>query len=179
MHGEDYKTNRNTIYQWTVAAHTGGFTQAIPAQAAGSYLITFNVQMSGAAGDPANPNVINCRIIQNGVSGTVAFQKAILAETQVTSVDTPAGAERHQPAHPGRRRLARPRLHDDAQQPAVVDHAVPAGDGQPAAHRRLVRLRAPLGRSAKTPLVRDRKPGLRVGETPPDASATRGISARA
>jgi hypothetical protein len=87
--GEDYKTNRNTIYQWTVAAHTGGFTQAIPTQESGSYLVTFNVQMNGAAGDPTNPNVINCRIIQNGVSGTVTFQKGILAETQVTSVATP------------------------------------------------------------------------------------------
>ena len=45
--------------------------------------------MNGAAGDPANPNVINCRIIQNGLSGTITFQKGILAETQVTSVATP------------------------------------------------------------------------------------------
>jgi hypothetical protein len=89
LHGSDYKTNRNTIYQWSVATHTGGFTQAIPAQEPGSYLITFSVQMSGAAGDPGNPNVINCRIVQNGVSGAVTFQKAVLAETQVTSVDTP------------------------------------------------------------------------------------------
>jgi hypothetical protein len=89
MSSSDFKTNRNTVYQWTVATHTGGFTQAIPAQAVGSYLINFNVQMNGAAGDPANPNVINCRIVQNGVSGTVAFQKAVLADTQVTSVGTP------------------------------------------------------------------------------------------
>ncbi len=89
MSSSDFKTNRNTLYQWTVATHTGGFTQAIPAQAVGSYLITFSVQMNGAAGDPGNPNVINCRVIQNGISGTVAFQKAILADTQVTSVGTP------------------------------------------------------------------------------------------
>jgi hypothetical protein len=87
--GSDYKTNRNTIFQWSVATHTGGFTQAIPAQPAGSYLASFSVQLNGAAGDPANPNVINCRIIQNGLSGTVTFQKAVLAETQVTSVATP------------------------------------------------------------------------------------------
>jgi hypothetical protein len=87
--GEDYKTNRNTVFQWTVASHTGGFTQAIPAQPAGSYLATFSVQLNGAAGDPGNPNVINCRIIQNGLSGTVTFQKSVLAETQVTSVATP------------------------------------------------------------------------------------------
>jgi hypothetical protein len=87
--GADYKTNRNTIYQWSVAQHTGGFTQAIPAQAPGSYLISFDAQLTGAAGDPGNPNVINCRIIQNGVSGTVTFQRAVLADTQVTSVGTP------------------------------------------------------------------------------------------
>ena len=87
--GESYKANRNTTYQWSVAAHTGGFTQAIPAQEPGSYLVTFDVQMTGAAGIPGTPNVINCRIIQNGLSGTVAFQKAVLAETQLTSVDTP------------------------------------------------------------------------------------------
>ena len=86
---EDYKTNRNTIYQWTATNHVGGFTQAVPPQPSGSYLITFDVQLTGAAGDPGNPNVINCRIIQNGISGAVTFQKAILGETQVTSVGTP------------------------------------------------------------------------------------------
>jgi hypothetical protein len=89
LSGDDYQTNRNAIFQWTVASHTGGFTQAIPAQPAGSYLATFSLQLNGAAGTPANPNVINCRFIQNGVSGTIVFQKGILAETQVTSVDTP------------------------------------------------------------------------------------------
>ena len=93
----------NTIYQWTVAAHTGGFTQAIPTQAAGSYLITFNVQLNGAAGDPANPNVINCRIIQNGVSGAVTFQKGILAETPGDLGRHAARPQRHQPGHPRRR----------------------------------------------------------------------------
>jgi len=87
--GESYKANRNTIYQWSVAQHTGGFSQAIPPQEPGSYLVTFDVQMNGAAGDLANPNVINCHIVQNGLSGTVAFQKAVLADTQVTSVGTP------------------------------------------------------------------------------------------
>ncbi len=89
LSGEEYKKNRNTIYAWSVAAHTGGFTQAIPAQLPGSYLITFNVQMTGAAGDPGNPNVINCRIVQSGLSGTVVFTKGVLADSQVTSVGTP------------------------------------------------------------------------------------------
>ncbi len=89
LSGSDYKTNRNTIFQWTVASHTGGFTQAIPAQQPGSYLITYAVQLTGAAGDPGNPNVINCRFVLTGVSGTVTFQKGILADSQVTSVGTP------------------------------------------------------------------------------------------
>jgi len=89
LHGRDYKTNRNTIFEWSVSSHTGGFTQAIPAQPAGSYLASFSVQLNGAAGDPGNPNVINCRIVQHGVSGTITFQKGILAESQVTSVGTP------------------------------------------------------------------------------------------
>ena len=86
---EDYKTNRNTIYLWSVATHTGGFTQAIPPQAPGSYLITFSVQLNGAAGDPGNPNVISCHITQSGLSGTITFTKAVLADTTVTSVGTP------------------------------------------------------------------------------------------
>jgi len=89
LSGEEYKKNRNTVYAWGVTTHTGGFTQAIPPQLPGSYLITFNVQMTGAAGSPDNPNVINCRIVQSGVSGTVVFTKGILADTQVTSVGTP------------------------------------------------------------------------------------------
>jgi len=89
LSGSDYRMNRNSIFEWTVVAHTGGFTQAVPAQPAGSYLASFSVQLNGAAGTPDNPNVINCRFIQNGLSGTIVFQKAVLAETQVTSVDTP------------------------------------------------------------------------------------------
>ncbi len=141
---EDYKTNRNTIYAWSVASHTGGFTQAIPPQAPGSYLITFDVQLTGAAGDPANPNVINCRIIQSGVSGAVTFTKSVLADTQVTSVGTPPALNGTSPHHRRRGRLPGPRLHDDPQRPGVVDDPVPAGPGEPAPHRRLVRLhRAP------------------------------------
>lgn len=87
--GAEYKTNRNTIYLWSVAQHTGGFTQAIPPQQPGSYLISFSVQLNGAAGDPGNPNVISCRIVQSGLSGAITFTKAVLADTQVTSVGTP------------------------------------------------------------------------------------------
>ena len=89
MSGADYKTNRNTIYQWASVSHTGGFSQAVPPQAPGSYLVTYSVQLAGAAGDPGNPNVINCRVVQSGVSGAVTFDKAIIGEATVTSVGTP------------------------------------------------------------------------------------------
>jgi hypothetical protein len=89
LSGESYKANRNTIYAWSVASHTGGFTQALPPQAPGSYLVSFSVQLNGAAGDPGNPNVINCHIVQSGISGAVVFTKSVLADTQVTSVGTP------------------------------------------------------------------------------------------
>jgi hypothetical protein len=89
MTGADYKTNRNTLYQWSTASHTGGFTQPVPPQPAGSYLVTYSVQLTGAAGDPGSPNVINCRVVQSGVSGAVTFDKAIIGETTVTSVGTP------------------------------------------------------------------------------------------
>jgi hypothetical protein len=89
MTGGDYKTNRNTIYYWGTASHTGGFSQALPPQEPGSYLVTYSVQLTGAAGDPASPNVINCRVVQSGVSGAATFDKAIIGESTVTSVGTP------------------------------------------------------------------------------------------
>jgi hypothetical protein len=89
MTGADYKTNRNTLYYWATPAHTGGFSQVLPAQAPGSYLITYSVQLTGAAGDPANPTVINCRVVQSGVSGATIFDKSIIGESTVTSVGTP------------------------------------------------------------------------------------------
>jgi hypothetical protein len=89
MSSADFKTNRNTVFQWTVASHTGGFSATLPAQPPGSYLLGYAVQLTGAAGTPANPNVINCRFVQTGVSGTVTFNKAVIAETTLTSVDTP------------------------------------------------------------------------------------------
>jgi hypothetical protein len=96
--GADYRANRNRIYQWTATDHTGGFTQPLPAQQPGSYLVTFTVQLAGAAGSPDNPNVINCRFIQNGVSGGITAQKGILAEAQVTSVGTPPALTGTSPA---------------------------------------------------------------------------------
>ena len=76
--GADYKTNRNTLYSGGAAAHTGGFSQAIPPRRRAATWSPTPSQIAGAAGDPGNPNVINCRIVQSGVSGTVTFDKAIL-----------------------------------------------------------------------------------------------------
>lgn len=87
--GASYKTNRNTVFQWSTADHTGNFSQALPAQEPGSYLVSYSVQLTGAAGDTANPNVISCRVVQSGISGTVTFDKAVIGETTMTSVGTP------------------------------------------------------------------------------------------
>ena len=84
-----YKSNRNNIYQWSAANHTGGFSVAVPPQAAGSYLVSYSLQLDGANGTPDNPNIINCRIIQSFVTGGITFQKAVLAESQLTSMGTP------------------------------------------------------------------------------------------
>ncbi len=83
----DLLANRNVTYQWSATDHTGGFTQAIPDQPPGPYLISFALQMNGATGEPGNPNVINCRIDQTTTVG-VDMLKARLADTQLTSVAT-------------------------------------------------------------------------------------------
>ena len=85
----DLQANRNVTYQWSATDHTGGFTQAIPDQQPGGYLVSYSLQMSGAGGVPDNPNIINCRVVQSGVSGAVTFQKAVLGESQLNSIGTP------------------------------------------------------------------------------------------
>lgn len=84
----DLQANRNTTFQWTATDHTGPFSVAIPDQLPGSYIVSYSLQMSGAAGDPGNANVINCHITQSTTVG-VDTLKAVLAETQLTSVATP------------------------------------------------------------------------------------------
>jgi hypothetical protein len=84
----DLLANRNNTYQWTATDHTGGFSVSIPDQVAGSYIVSFSLQLNGASGDTANPNVINCRITQSTTVG-VDTLKAVLADTQLTSVATP------------------------------------------------------------------------------------------
>ncbi|MBF4768719.1 hypothetical protein ISU10_13185 [Nocardioides agariphilus] len=83
----DLQSNRNVTYQWSATNHTGGFTQAIPDQPAGSYVISFSLQMNGAQGTEADPNVINCRIDQTTTVG-IDTLKARLADTQLPSIDT-------------------------------------------------------------------------------------------
>ena len=61
----DFLTVRNNTYQWSATDHTGGFEVAIPDQVPGSYVVSYAVQLGGAAGSPDNPNVINCSISQS------------------------------------------------------------------------------------------------------------------
>ncbi len=84
---KELTANRNLTYQWGAVGHTGGFSLAIPDQPAGSYVISFSVQMNGAAGEPGNPNIINCRIDQTTTVG-VDTLKARLADTQLPSIGT-------------------------------------------------------------------------------------------
>ncbi len=86
---EAFKKNRNRIYQWSVPGHTGGFSQPLPDQEPGSYLVAYSVQLVGAAGDQANPNSISCRVVISALSGTLVTDKAVIGETTLTSVATP------------------------------------------------------------------------------------------
>jgi len=87
--GSSYQMNRNKVFHWSAVNHIGNFEQTLPAQEPGSYLVTYSVQLNGAAGTPANPNVINCSVVQYVVSGITATPVRIVGETTMTSVDTP------------------------------------------------------------------------------------------
>jgi hypothetical protein len=89
MDASDLRANRNKTFHWSTVDHMGDFAQAIPAQPVGSYLVSYSIQMSGAGGSEANPNIISCRIVQSGVSGAVSFTKQVLAESQLASLGTP------------------------------------------------------------------------------------------
>ena len=84
----DLQANRNNTYQWSATDHTGGFSVVLPQQVAGSYLVSFSLELNGAAGTLDNPNIISCRINQSTTVG-VDTLKAVLADTQLTSVETP------------------------------------------------------------------------------------------
>jgi hypothetical protein len=89
LSSQSFTNNRNSVYQWNVTSHAGGFSQPLPPLDPGSYLVTYSAQLTGAAGSEADPNVINCRVVQSGISGTIAFDKQIVGETTLTSVGTP------------------------------------------------------------------------------------------
>jgi hypothetical protein len=89
LDAKDLQANRNKTYHWTVTDHDGDFTQAIAAQPPGSYLVSYSLQLSGAGGSEATPNIIDCRIVQSGVSGAITFTKQILAESQLASIGSP------------------------------------------------------------------------------------------
>lgn len=83
------RASRLNVYLYGTAGHTGGFSQAVPSQATGSYLMSYSIQLVGAAGTVANPNTIACRLVVATVVGTQLVTKAIVGETTVTSVGTP------------------------------------------------------------------------------------------
>ena len=89
MNASQLRASRQNIYLWGTASHTGGFSQAVPAQAAGSYLMSYSIQLVGAAGSVANPNTIACRFVVTTVVGTQLVTRAVVGETTLTSVGTP------------------------------------------------------------------------------------------
>jgi hypothetical protein len=89
MNASQLQASRQNIFLWGTANHTGGFSQVVPTQAAGSYLMSYSIQLVGAAGSVANPNTIACRVVVASVVGTQLVTKGIVGETTVTSVGTP------------------------------------------------------------------------------------------
>ena len=85
----DLAASKQTVYVYGATSRVGGFTQNLPAQPAGSYLVAYSAQFVGAAGSTASPNTVTCHITVSSVSGTTATTKAVLAEAQVASVESP------------------------------------------------------------------------------------------
>ena len=85
----DLAASKQTVYVYGATSRVGGFTQNLPAQPEGSYLVAYSAQFVGAAGTTASPNTVTCHITVSSVSGTTTTTKAILAEAQVASVESP------------------------------------------------------------------------------------------
>jgi hypothetical protein len=81
--------SKQTVYIYGATSRVGGFTQNLPAQPEGSYLVAYSAQFVGAAGSLANPNTVTCHITVSTVVGTTATTKGILAEAQVASIESP------------------------------------------------------------------------------------------
>jgi hypothetical protein len=89
MTASDFATSRQHVYIYGGVGRVGGFTQVLPAQLPGSYLVAFSAQFVGAAGSTANPNTVTCHIVVSSPSGAVFVTKGITAEGQVSSVESP------------------------------------------------------------------------------------------
>jgi hypothetical protein len=85
----DLAASKQTVYVYGATSRVGGFTQNLPAQPAGSYLVAYSAQFVGAAGSLANPNTVTCHLLVSTVSGTTAVTKGVLAEAQVASIESP------------------------------------------------------------------------------------------
>ena len=52
---EDLAASKQTVYVYGATSRVGGFTQNLPAQPAGSYLVAYSAQFVGAAGSLGQP----------------------------------------------------------------------------------------------------------------------------
>ena len=89
MNASDLAASKQSVYIYGATGRVGGFTQALPVQEPGSYLVAFSAQFVGAAGSLANPNTVTCHIVVSELSGTTLITKGIVAEGQVASIESP------------------------------------------------------------------------------------------
>jgi hypothetical protein len=85
----DLAASKQNVYIYGAAGRVGGFTQALPVQEPGSYLVAYSAQFVGAAGALNNPNTVTCHIVVSVLSGTTLVTKGIVAEGQVASIESP------------------------------------------------------------------------------------------
>ena len=85
----DLAATKQNVYIYSATGRVGGFTQPLPTQAPGGYLVAYSAQFVGAAGTTASPNTVTCHIVVSRPSGAGSVVVGIVAEGQVSSVESP------------------------------------------------------------------------------------------
>jgi hypothetical protein len=89
MDASDLAAIKQNVYVYGAVGRVGAFTQTLPVQQPGSYLVAYSAQFVGAAGTTANPNTVTCHIVVSTLTGTTSVTKGVVAEGQVASVESP------------------------------------------------------------------------------------------
>ena len=132
----DLAASKQTVYVYGATSRVGGFTQNLPAQPAGSYLVAYSAQFVGAAGSLGQPQ--HRDLPHHGLVGVGHHGHHQGGPRRGAGGLGGEPARRVRRRHPRARgrRPGRPRLHDEPPQPAVVDLGPPADPGHLPAHRR-------------------------------------------